>query len=101
MGKVKAPKPPGHRVYWSKRENALLYHQDGTVGDQTASSSTGGMLALAFEGVDIGYGRSLAAELESRGYDLTTLRFCIRKKPLPRDTIAAPVCAQPSKGMKP
>lgn len=82
--------PPELRIRWSKREKALLY--DG-------SKPTGGLLAHAFEGaklLDI-YGmrdglaarvhqpdpsdeRSLAQELDARGYDLTTLRFSIRKK---------------------
>lgn len=78
------------RAYWSRRERALVY--DG-------SKPTGGLLALFFEQVALvdAYGmrtglaarvrrpapsdeRSLAEELEARGYDLTTLRFQIRKK---------------------
>lgn len=78
------------RVYWSKRERALVY--DG-------SKQTGGLLAMFLENVklldayDMRHGlaasihrkdesddRSLAQELEARGYDLTTLRFQIRKK---------------------
>lgn len=77
-------------VRWSKREKALLY--DGC-------SPTGGLLALFFEHVKLldaynqrhGLGarihrpsesdeRSLAKELDARGYDLSTLRFSIRKK---------------------
>lgn len=73
------------RVYWSKRERALVY--DG-------SKPTGGMLAMFIEQITLGaahgqaarphdpdYQRTLAQELEARGYDLTTLRFQIRKKP--------------------
>lgn len=77
-------------VRWSKREKALLY---------IGSKPTGGMLALVFEGMKMidlynqrhGLGatihrpcesdeRTIAAELEARGYDLTTLRFTIQKK---------------------
>jgi hypothetical protein len=88
------------RVYWSKRERALVY--DG-------SKPTGGMLAGIIEGLTIGEmngrecgtecnrngilarvrkdhppdptdKRTLAQELDARGYDLSTLRFSIRKK---------------------
>lgn len=78
------------RAYWSKRERAVVY--DG-------NKQTGGLLALFFEQValidayamrtglaatvhrpDPSDERSLAHELDARGYDLTTLRFEIRKK---------------------
>lgn len=85
------------RIYWSKRENALVY--DG-------SKPTGGWLSGIFERITMAemenvlcgeeckrFGlrgrihrpdesdkRTLAQELEARGYDLTTLRFQIRKK---------------------
>lgn len=85
------------RVYWSKREKALLYH---------GNSPTGGWLSGIFERItmeemegttcgpecnrngirgrihrpDEMDKRTLAQELEARGYDLTTLRFSIRKK---------------------
>lgn len=71
------------------------------------SGPTGGLLALFFEKVKLldaydqrhGLGakihhpdpsdeRSLAQELEARGYDLTTLRFQIRKKKLPAEVTA-------------
>ena len=77
-------------VRWSKRESALLY-----VGPK----ATGGMLSRFLEGVKIidvygqryGIGaeihrpdesdeRTLAQELDARGYDLSTLRFTIQKK---------------------
>lgn len=66
------------------------------------SSPTGGLLSMFLEQVKLidAYGlrtglaaklhrpdesdeRTLAQELEARGYDLTTLRFQIRKKPTP------------------
>jgi hypothetical protein len=91
---------PDLSIRWSRRERALLY--DGC-------SPTGGMLAGIFERITMGEmnntecgtecnrngltakfrkgqpkdpsdGRTLAQELEARGYDLTTLRFSIRKK---------------------
>lgn len=77
-------------IRWSKRERALVY--DGP-------KTTGGMLATWLEHARMpdvydqrhGLGaklhrpdpsdeRNLAQELEARGYDLTTLRFSIRKK---------------------
>jgi hypothetical protein len=65
---------PELSVRWSKRERALLY--DGT-------GPTGGMLSYYFEGMKWPDDKHMAAELESRGYDLTTLRFSIRKKVAP------------------
>jgi hypothetical protein len=68
------------RVKWSKRERALLYCFDG-------DKPTSMLIAYAFEHVKVhdggdGVERSLAAELERRGYDLTTLKFDI--KPIAR-----------------
>jgi len=91
---MKERKPPAElRVHWSRRESALVY---------TGSKQTGGLLAMFVEGVKLldAYGmrhglaakihvrddsdeRSLAEELDARGYDLTTLRFQIRKKRSP------------------
>lgn len=78
------------RIYWSKREKSLMYYGTGP---------TGGMMHQFFDNVKLvdAYGmrhsrvhrpdesdeRSLAQELDARGYDLTTLRFQIRKKPTP------------------
>lgn len=81
---------PELTIRWNRRECALLY-----VGEKP----TGGMLAHFLEGVRIRdangtrHGlaaklhypnpsdeRTLAQELDARGYDLTTLRFSIRKK---------------------
>jgi len=80
-------------IRWSKRERALLY---------AGCKATGGMLSHFLEGVKLidAYGlrdglaaklhyknasdeRTLAQELDARGYDLTTLRFSIRKKVTP------------------
>lgn len=65
---------PDLRVYWSKRERALVY--DG-------AKTAGGMLSYHFEVVPTLHHPSLVKDLEDRGYDLTTLRFSIRKKPTP------------------
>lgn len=89
MTKLRKP-PPDLRINWSKRENALLY---------SGSKQTGGLLALFIEKVklidaydmrhglaaklhhpDVSDERTLAQELDVRGYDLATLRFSIRKK---------------------
>lgn len=77
---------PDLSVRWSKRERALLYHYEG-------SKPTSMLFAHFIEGITMGdaYGypgreskpddnRTLAQELNARGYDLTTLRFSIRKK---------------------
>lgn len=65
---------PDLSVRWSRRERALIY--DG-------SRPTGGMLASFFERIEHPDKKTLAAELDARGYDLTTLRFSIRKKAAP------------------
>src|SRR6185295_5417545 len=91
-------------IRWSKRERALLY-----VYQNNASKALGGVLSGIIERILLGemHGnlcgaecnhnglstrirmgrppdpadkRTLAQELEARGYDLTTLRFSIRKK---------------------
>lgn len=81
---------PDLRVRWSRRSHALIYE---------GSTPTGGMLAHLLEGLKIidlydqrhGIGarihrpdesdeRTIAQELDARGYDLTTLRFSIRRK---------------------
>ena len=69
---------PDQRVRWSKRENALLYCFE-------RDKSTSMLIAYALETVEVhtggdGIARSLAVELDRRGYDLTTLRLSIRMK---------------------
>jgi hypothetical protein len=96
---VAKPKKPAAelRVYWSKRENALMFY---------GSKPTGGWLSGIFDRItmeemegttcgpeckqkglrgrihrpDESDKRTFSQELEARGYDLTTLRFQIRKK---------------------
>jgi hypothetical protein len=81
---------PDLSVRWSKREKALLYHWE-------SDKPTSGLLCHFFEGVKYGDTwsgltrlgitrqhpsdeRTLAQELDARGYDLTTLKFSISKK---------------------
>ena len=64
-------------VCWSKKEDALLYY--------SPRKSDGGVLAQFFEQVEIsatcdGVSRTLAKELEARGYDLKTLKFSVKRK---------------------
>ena len=79
-----ARKKPDLYIRWSKRERALVYGG--------GCKPTSGMLSGVFEmmtqealysgtldGDDPRRGKTLAQELERRGYDLTTLRFSIRK----------------------
>jgi hypothetical protein len=78
-------KPPGHKVYWSKKEQDIIFWHDGTVEmddgtEITASKATGHLLHTAFDCTPIFDGKSLVKLLEERGYDLTTLKFEIRKK---------------------
>jgi len=60
---------PRIRLYWSKRENSLM-------GDNDEGAGRGTVIYL-FSLFD----KDVRDELERRGYDLTTLRFQIRKKP--------------------
>lgn len=77
---------PDQAVRWSKRERALLYHFE-------REKPTSMLIAHVFEGITMGDlyrgvgrekregdERTFAQELEARGYDLTTLKFSIRKK---------------------
>jgi hypothetical protein len=62
---------PELTIRWSRKEGALLYSQ---------SKAVGGCAASVFERLDAHQGRSFTQYLEDAGYDLTTLRFQIRKK---------------------
>lgn len=60
---------PRIRIYWSKKENDLMVNWDpGT--SKTAAKYLLHVLCP-----------SVLAELDRRGYDTTTIRFQIRKKP--------------------
>ena len=68
-------KPAELRVRWSNRERALVYYGE---------RPDGGWLSHVLEGVNLPHdGRTLVQELQSRGFDLTTLRFQIRRKAKP------------------
>jgi hypothetical protein len=59
------------------REKPDLVYAWGADG---ACKSDGRILSEALERIDVMEGRGLRAELEARGYDITTLRFSIQKK---------------------
>lgn len=80
---------PDQSVQWSKRERALLYRFE-------REKPTSMLIAHVLEGIKMGQlyssaghvsraedERTFAQELEARGYDLTTLKFSIRKKEAP------------------
>jgi hypothetical protein len=69
-------KPANLRVRWSKRERDLTFAWEQHAPD-------GHLMHNAFNVVPVHGGRSLTEELEARGYDLTTLRFQIRRKGQP------------------
>jgi hypothetical protein len=66
---------PELTIRWSRKEGALLYEFNGS-----QSKAVGGCAASVFERLDAHQGRSFTQYLEDVGYDLTTLRFQIRKK---------------------
>lgn len=72
-------KPGEITVIWGRVERreapSLVYEWRGS----HEMKGTANLMTHVFEGLDVGYGRTLAKELESRGYDLTTLRFSVRK----------------------
>lgn len=71
-GRVK----PDLVVRWSRRERALVYAYQSNAG-----KALGSVLAGVIERDELfDSKRTLAAELDARGYDLTTLRISIRKK---------------------
>ncbi len=91
MGVVVSRRGPADlRVRWSKREGALVYDGRKTTGmlmamflEQIKLVDAYGMrhgLAAKIHRPDESDERSLAQELEARGYDLATLRFQIRRK---------------------
>ncbi len=59
---------------WSKRHRDLVFAWEQFPPD-------GHLMHHAFNVVPVHNGRSLAEELEARGYDRKTLRFQIRRKP--------------------
>lgn len=70
------PKGPQLLARWSKRERDLLFKWD-----EGCSKSDGGLLHSFLTFIQWPDNKSLVDELKARGYDLTTLRFSIRKLP--------------------
>jgi hypothetical protein len=62
---------PELRIDWSKKEKDLLFH---------SMSSPDGHLMHVFTHYVQFDGKTLRQALEERGYDITTLKFSIRKK---------------------
>jgi hypothetical protein len=60
--------PPRIRLYWSKRENDLMADWDS----ETSNANANFLLTV--------FNKETLESLDRRGYDLTTLRFQIRKK---------------------
>lgn len=71
-------KPGELAVKFIKDDDGLeIYYSYGGEG---ATSRDSRLLASAFEGVDVGLGKTLRKELEDRGYDITTMKFSIMVK---------------------
>ena len=73
------------KVQWSKREQEIIYiypvKKDGMVCHHYLACEHKGYVYLEKEGRwGEGYMPSFFKELEKRGYDLTTLKFSIKKK---------------------
>lgn len=68
---------PELRVEWRKRDTDG--HRDPALR-YFGQKQTGGLLAYAFESMLLHGDKTLVKELEERGYDITTLRFSVRKK---------------------
>lgn len=68
-------KPGELRMAWGKREGDLV-----VCGGDGICRADGNLLATALAMTPIAGGRTLRGQLEERGYDITTLRFSIRRK---------------------
>lgn len=67
-------RPKGDLVaYWNDSARDLMYNWDKHPPD-------GHLLHGALNHTPVHDGRSLVQELEARGYDITTLRFSIKRK---------------------
>lgn len=79
-------KPPRLRMYWSKCEKAIVYHHDGERNGLVARGADARLLyyTIGTKLVELDE-KNLLELLEERGYDLTTLRFSIRRKVQPKE----------------
>ena len=64
-------------AYWGKENRR---DQKGDLIFGSPCRPDGHMLYGALSFVDIGHGKTLVQELESRGYDITTLQFAVIRK---------------------
>jgi hypothetical protein len=72
---------PGQlKAQWATYERGSAPCISYAWGGDGADKTDGRILSSALEGVAIHGGKSLAEELEARGYDLTTLKFSIEMK---------------------
>ena len=73
-------KPGEFKISWGRVDRgdylSLIYSHGGA----GASRPDGRMISYIFEGVKNEDGRTLAQELEYRGYDISTLKFSIKQK---------------------
>ena len=67
-------KPGELKCYWSKKENDLLFSWGEGV------QKYDGSWLNSWYGYHRGFDDTFLKELESRGYDLTTLKFSVKKK---------------------
>lgn len=89
---TRAPIPqakPGQQIVrWGKADRHAQPDLAYAWGGDGADKSDSRMLSTFFEDTKNHAGRTLREELERRGYDLTTLRFSIARKPKPDDADA-------------
>lgn len=80
MKRFRSPKqiPNTLKAQWGKlpHERPDMVYTWG----EGCSRSDAGLLHNAFNHADVLFGKALVAELESRGYDITTFKFQIKKR---------------------
>lgn len=81
--RIRIPKPGGIIVKWAAlpgEEPDLCYAMGDRVPRCDGRLIMGAFTQRRYCPLDKKYGQSLMAELESRGYDVATLQFSIKKK---------------------
>ena len=69
-------------VFWSKREqDFLIRYPSSPDGHLACSIFTSERQRYDYEQREVVFDKSFVAELESRGYDTTTLRFSVKRRP--------------------